>query len=381
MKFFVLAFLLSALCALVLSNQPCAVVINEVNFLNPENPEKKEFIELKATCGSSVPLRGYKLIGMDCKGKYGSVELVVTLWNEKTDKNGYYTIGGPEVSNANIRIPHDLIKFRRGFAGSSKSMSNFVTNGFRRLHAIILLHDSESLNPFDVFVLTKKNTYYIIGDRMLAILKQYTIDMVVYTEKAECDECEMVEIIHSEYAEKRYTLRETMTNLQRQDISLNRCTLESIGFVPEKFKIGTITPGSENDCNGLHFILEENIEKVISPVKMHADYQDDYDNTEGAHCSSMCTSSIEQSEYSQVSRLAIDNAMYLANEEIASNTCPNSMLDPKGPSTALEVTHENNRKRRIGETTDYSEDLEWETEKYFRCLHSSIHFFSIHIEI
>lgn len=120
---------------------------------------------------------------------------------------------------------------------------------------------------------------------------------------------------------KKYTLRETPSNLQRQDISLKRCTTKTTGFVPETFKIGTPTPGSQNNCDGLHFILEENIEKVIPPVNTNANYQDYYDDTEGGQCSNVCTSTIDQSEYDRVSRYAVDDAMFTANGDLERNTC------------------------------------------------------------
>lgn len=96
----------------VSSEPKSEVVINELNIIDPEKPERKEFIELKSTKegSKSVPLRGYKLIGLSAGEKETFIELVVTLWNENIDESGFFTIGGDLVTGANMKIPINFAK-------------------------------------------------------------------------------------------------------------------------------------------------------------------------------------------------------------------------------------------------------------------------------
>lgn len=176
--------------------------------------------------------------------------------------------------------------------------------------------------------------------------------------------------IHEEFLNRKYTLREFEYNKEKKDISLNRCSFESIGFLPEKFKIGFPTPGKPNDCSGPYFILEDNILTAIQPVLTHSVCEDDYDDLNGASCSKEpdCTSSIDQSDYSQISIQGIEDAIHSAELDSTSNACTPLLLYPDGGNVAETIDRENTRKRHISLDADYSENLEWETTKYFRLI-------------
>lgn len=332
--------------------------------------EKKEFIELKSTCGTEIPLRGYKLIGLSGKAGTGTIDLVVTLWNQRTDKNGFFTIGGSGVENANIKVPNDYIKFRNSFAPSNMmSLSNFIINADKNLNAIVLLHDNEKLNPFELISLDKKKTYIRISDDIVELLKKYAIDLVVYGETTACDKCELFELIHNEFSNKQYTLREFSTDVQRRDISLNRCAFESNGFLPEKFKIGSPTPGCENDCSGPRFLLEDHILEVTPSVNSAVMYDDELHQNENSEtCSNTLeySSSIHQNDYFQVDISQIQNSIQNANKASTSSSCSSLQLYPEGGNTLQNLNRANNRKRHMGVDTDYSEDPEWKSTKHFR---------------
>lgn len=235
--------------AIVFAQNNCKVIINEINVNDPKKPEKRDFIELKSTCGDNLPLRGYKLVGFNCKKVTGTVDLVVTLWNERMNQDGFFTIGGSEVPAANLKVSNDFIKFRNSFISNSVvSITNFVVNGIQELRAIGLLYDDNRLNPFDEIVLSRKQPFIRIDDKIVELFKQNLIDLVVYGEKSPCDKCSIIEKIHNEFAFKQYALREFPTNKINEDISLNRCAFEPNAFLPEKFKLGNPTPGKENDC-------------------------------------------------------------------------------------------------------------------------------------
>lgn len=125
---------------------------------------------------------------------------------------------------------------------------NFLAQ--KNLHAIGLLHDAQKFNPFGDFVLSKQQKEIKINGVIIDQLKNYLIDLVVYGENRACEKCTIFEKIWNEFESKKYILRGFPTKSSNKDLSLNRCAVESIGFVPEKFNYGETTPGKPNDCTG-----------------------------------------------------------------------------------------------------------------------------------
>lgn len=244
-------------------------------------------------------------------------------------------------------------------------ISNFFVSG-NKLSAIGLLYvEKETFNDFK---LTEKKPELRIDDKLIEILKKYLVDLVIYAGEKTCDKCALFEILHEDFSNKKYTLREFVTNRGENDISLNRCALEGIRFLPDKFKIGFPTPGKKNDCSGPYFILEDNILQAIQPVHIHSISQDDYDDSNGASCSNEveCYSSIDQTDYSQLSAQGIEDAIHSANLTSTSSSCTSLLLYPDGGNVAQTLARENSRKRHVSADVDYSEDFEWETTKFFR---------------
>lgn len=130
------------------------------------------------------------------------------------------------------------------------------------------------------------------------------------------DKCRLFETIDTDFVNKKYTLREFPNNIEKADISLNRCAHEGLGFLPEKFKLGNPTPGGENDCMGPNFILGDIIVSIIPPVhtQIHGIIEHDYDDLE-ASCSDDldCTSSIQESDFSQITTQGIEKALSISN--------------------------------------------------------------------
>lgn len=351
---------------IICAQNDCKVVINELNVVDPKRPAKNEFIELKATCGGKFPLRGFKLIGFNCQSRSGTIDLVVTLWNERTNENGYFTIGGSGVSNANFKFSHDMVKFRSGFNKGTSVITNFMTTTNKDLRAFGLLYGTN--NAFQDFVLDKKQPFIKISDSIIDQLKKHLIDLVIYApeKECECNKCDVFEIVHEEFLSKDYTLHEIVMNAEKSDISLNRCTVESEGFLPQKFKLGNPTPSSENDCTGPNFVLKDRILDIIGPVNEQTPYADDFDDIDGASCSNQCTTSIQRTDFELIGRENIGQAVTAANETSRRDICTNLMLNPDGANTAMIVGHENQRKRHISDEHDHSEELEWETTSHFQ---------------
>lgn len=280
-SFLLSVFFFPSLCAA----SECKVVINEINIMDTQKVNKNDYIELKSTCNSDTPLRGYKLIGFNCESTIGTIDLIITLWNHRTDKNGFFTVGGTDVA-ADLKVPSDFIKYRTGLEKQKvKKISNFFNKIVDTKNAIGLLYDSKQINPFKKFVLSDKQTNIKITEEILEQLTEYLIDLVVFGENKTCAQCKLFEKINDEFALKKYLLPTTPAN---KDISLNRCGIESTGFLPEKFKLGKHTPGKPNDCTGPHFLLDD-----LIPVNVISTYATDYDDIQGAMCSNQptCTAS------------------------------------------------------------------------------------------
>lgn len=191
-------------------------------------------------------------------------------------------------------------------------------------------------------------------------MKNYLIDLVVFAENKACDKCTIFEKIKDDFASKKYILREFPTN-SKKDISLNRCAVESSGFLPEKFKFGNPSPGNINDCSGPHFLLDDFI-----PVDVTSISTDDYDDSEGASCSNQRTCETSIHSFISEDNSLIEQAIHEANKTSTTDICTRLMLYPDGSNTALTLEQENNRKRHISDENDHSEELEWQTTKFFR---------------
>lgn len=351
----------------------CKVVINEVNIIDSKYFETNDYVELKQTCmkQNEISLKGYKLIGFSCKLRSGIIDTVATLWNFSMNKNGLFTIGGAKVATADVNLPHVMVKTQSSFSTiKMHTMTNFLANAQADIRGIGLLYDKD--NSFADITLTNKDKVLPINDKITKILEKYLIDLVVYAgEKGTCNKCDLIERIHRDYGERKYVLREVRVNLKNNDISLNRCAIENEGFLPEMFKLGNPTPGAENDCTGPHFILEDNISEMEAALNFRTSYMDDSDDTFQS-CSSQpqtqpgCISSIPQSDYSQITSYSIAKSIEQLNDSSTTNDCTSLFLSPDGDRDITIIEQANKRKKSIGEDTDYSDDHEWTTTKYFK---------------
>lgn len=340
----------------------CNVVINELNILSPQNPDKSEYIEIKTDC-ADMALRGYKIIVIKASKKEGSpssIVLVATLWNLKFTGT-LFTIGGIDVQKCDIKITSDFIKFRESWNNKNKfiSMTNFLENSNTDIYAIGILYKKN--DPMSSIQLEKNKNTIVIDDKLKEFLKNNLIDLVVYSEKFDRDRCNIFEELYPAFAQKKYTLREF--NFKKgTDISLNRCTIESDGFIPEKFKIGKPTPGLENDCSGAYFIFEDRIQQFLPNIITDVDISESH---ESESLDNECSSSIASANYDLVTNERIEEILTIANAESSTSQCTVQQLYPDGGNLAAEVDRGNRRKRRLSSEKDYSEKLEWETEEYF----------------
>lgn len=204
MQFFIRATLFSLLVSVFLISfvqNKCEVVINDINIIDPKKPENKEYIELKSTCDADTSLRGYKLIGFNCQSVTGSIDLVITLWNHRMNKNGFFTIGGSDILTADLKVPSVYVKFKSSFDDTKvQTIAHFLGN--KDLRAIGLLHDKKGLNTFSDFILSKKQPNIKINGVIIEQLKNHLVDLVVYGENQACEKCKIFEKINEEFSLK-----------------------------------------------------------------------------------------------------------------------------------------------------------------------------------
>lgn len=358
----------------------CNVVINEINTMGYSEKksiwkgrhkhgsqylEKNEYIELKSLCGD-LPLRGYKIIGISAE-KTPKIELVIDLWNENTAIDGFYLIGGSEINNAQLQVPNDLIMYKNSFKKqpSQLLMSNFLLNGDNAPKGIVLLY-KEGERFWDIR-LTHDRTFIPITDEILNVIRENLHDMVVYAERAAAEKCSIFEEIQPQFIDRDYMLREFDISFDERDNSLNRCTVETICCVPEKFKVGKRTPGAENDCTGAFFTLTSDISEVreIFNDARHEETESEDVVMIDAN-STQCSSSLDAEFYNNLKDRTVCEAVNSAIEVSRADECTESLSSPLGGNIRHEIDRANKRKRYMDEDKDFSEELEWETTKYFK---------------
>lgn len=292
----IFAFLVSAIIALIQcqsdetleseveieSNNECRLVINEINTANPGIVKNQDFIELKMMCSEqrkSDSLQGFKVLGISAgpdstSKQVMSIDLVVNLWNQKFKNNEFFTIGAASVANVDLQPNSPYFGYRNKYTGNSQSMLSFLNKGNKNLHAIAIVYKKGY--GFPELALNQKKPFLNIDSDLQHLIKTNLVDLVVYARKAPFEDCELFTNLHEDYANKLYILREFDNS--KKDRTLNRCSFSGKAFTPEKFKLGSPTPGTENDCKGTHFFIEQILPELTNPIQNKAF---DSDNVDG----------------------------------------------------------------------------------------------------
>lgn len=352
--------------------EDCNFVINEINSHKPGSFGKANFLEFVSFCSGalkSIPLQGYKVIGISTGTAHSnemSIELVVNLWNARTNSAGMITIGGPDVPLADLKVPSPYVHFRNEFQRNTQNIFTFLNTGNKHLHAVVVLFKAN--DALSDISLTAKKPFIKLTDHYKDLIRANIVDMIVYGRRAAFDSCKLFSDLFPNYENRKYVLREIDDDDHDIDYTLNRCALETNGFIPEKFKLGKPTPAEVNDCSGGHFILEDHLLEVTNPIQNVGYAEEDEDileqtelNDDTAQCSTGQTSSLYFS--SRTSRISEEVSRIMIAAE--SDQCNALNLNPNGASTSNQMSTENQRKRRISGEADYSEDLEWSTTKNF----------------
>ena len=175
-------------------------------------------------------------------------------------------IGGTGVANVDLPTSDPNIKFRRKFDKTKGQplLTSFIGNGNRCINAIVLVFNKEGKELQDL-ELNPNHPFLKLNDNLIKIINANLIDMVVYGRRAPFDKCTIYERLAPTLSGRKYTLREYDVESDKEnDNTLNRCTINTDTIVPEAFKLGTATPGADNDCSGAHFILEEHTSQLFN---------------------------------------------------------------------------------------------------------------------
>lgn len=181
---------------------------------------------------------------------------------------GYFVVGGENVANVNLPTSDPNLKFRRKFLTDKGQtiMTSFISNGNHGLNAIVLVYNEKG-EPLQDLELKQNQPFLKLNDHLIDVILDNLLDIVIYSRRGEFAQCTIYERLCPILAGRQYTLREYDTNIDvLSDMTLNRCTFRTERILPEAFKLGAATPGSENDCTGFHFIMENYAPELFNTV-------------------------------------------------------------------------------------------------------------------
>jgi hypothetical protein len=169
-----------------------------------------------------------------------------------------------QIENANIKTDNVVLKFRHKFLKGQHLLTSFINNGNKYLNAIVLLYNKDG-KPLADLELTKKNPYLRLDNQLTEIIQNNLMDIVVYGRRAPFERCSYYERLAPQLSGRKYALKEYGTP-NGPDCSLNRCTISTDSISPEAFKIGSLTPGADNDCTGIHFIIQTYVPQLLKDL-------------------------------------------------------------------------------------------------------------------
>lgn len=123
-----------------------------------------------------------------------------------------------------------------------------------------------------------------------------------------------------------------------------RCSLDTNeNYVPEKFKLGEISPGKENNCNGFPFILENNIE--LTSVA----------SSEAPPPLPGCSSSLGNDAYAGVTPAMVDQIIQTQLTYANHESCVTSNYETMDERVEVRMQEQEDRLSILGESKDVPE--------------------------
>lgn len=103
-----------------------------------------------------------------------------------------------------------------------------------------------------------------MDDEIKQLIKRTLCDMIVYGRNTQTNKCSIFEQLYEPLKNERLYLLRDVNDANAADSSLSRCSDLPSPFLFQYFKIGKPTPGTENDCAGNTFFLEDVIARSLS---------------------------------------------------------------------------------------------------------------------
>lgn len=272
------------------------------------------------------------------------------------------------VPNVDMKIDRPYLSYRNRFTGNSQSIHSFFNKDNAHLHAIAIVYKKGY--SFQDLTINSRKPFLYINDDIQDMIKSNLVDFIVYGTTAPYDNCQLFINLYNDYANKDYILREFDNNKgSGKDRTLSRCALDGNSFAPEKFKLGSLTPGMENDCSGAQFFLDQFISEIATPIQQKAFDSDNFDEIDHSleqTNAPQCTASVDSSAYQNISDDAIEEIIQHQSTIAAESTCTALNLGVNAGNIAYELDRTNKRKRRLSESVDHEKRFEWETTEHFQ---------------
>ncbi len=193
-----------------------------------------------------------KIVGITFDSNYQkpTIEMLVILHNFKTNRYGFFTVGGDEVENADLTLNEP----RQGYAKMIR-VSNFNSlirtmkiDKFKIPYGILLVYDKLNAINFDLKPI-------LVNANIERAITEGLIDMVIFRYEINgLSSYSFYEKIYEPFKNTKYVLKGygIMDSLSRCDRSERDI---SSNFRPDLFKISNPTPGLENDCEQNTYLL------------------------------------------------------------------------------------------------------------------------------
>jgi hypothetical protein len=240
---------------------------------------KKNFIELKTTGETkTINLQYLKIVGITFDSIYQkpTIEMLIILHNFKTNEDGYFTVGGEQAENVDLKVNEIRAGYMRmiRFSKDNSIIRSMKMDHFKLPYGILLVYDNFNSIKFDSKpVLIDSNLEKAIIDGL--------IDLVVFrAEMTGITSYSFFEKIHEPYKNTQYVLK-GFGILQ----SLSRCdnTQEDSvsNFRPDLFKISEPSPGLENICDRSSYLLKLRTTNIqIADPQVESDMEQENESQE-----------------------------------------------------------------------------------------------------
>lgn len=135
----------------------------------------------------NYPLRGYFLVLLRNEEYFGHgiIELTATLYNVRTNSDGYFVLGGEGLSRKSMAFNDVVVKSTRVL---DKQMTDVIPNGSKAAYSVMLLYNKEG-GSFSSLKLTQTKKILRVNNKIFTVLRNTVKNMVVYAGRSPINRC------------------------------------------------------------------------------------------------------------------------------------------------------------------------------------------------